>query len=423
MHHFLCTIIGCVSSAVLYAQFVNVRISPADRRPTEPSVAINPLNPSEIAAGAVLDEYYYSQDGGKSWNANSISSPYGVYGDPVLRFDSKGRLYYFHLSDYEKGTWIDRIVCQYSDRCAIPSAFSKGSYPKPNGSKAQDKHWVDIDPNTGIIYMTWTQFDKYDSKLKTDSSRIMFSKSIDRGLSWTDPKVISFYNGDCLDGDNTVEGAVPVIAKNGKLVVIWTGPKGLVMQESTDQGTTWLPKEQTLFAHPGGWDYKVPGINRCNGLPVLQLDRSGGINDGTMYLTWTDQPKNPNDTEVWLAKSQDLGKTWSKAIRVNQDATKTHQFMATMAIDQANGTLHWLYYDRARAKNPNETEVVWVKSSDGGNTFTSEYVSEKPFVPYSKVFFGDYIALAAYQGKVVPLWIRMDMGKTSLWTTVIESAP
>ena len=44
------------------------------------------------------------------------------------------------------------------------------------------------------------------------------------------------------------------------------------------------------------------------------------------------------------------------------------------------------------------------------------YHGEKPFVPNPKVFFGDYISIAAVKGKVVPVWVRSDLGKTSLWT-------
>jgi len=419
MFRFLFTIIGCVSLTAFDAQFLNVQINSSSTRPVEPSVDINPRNPAEIAVGAVLDDYYYSKDGGNSWSYSKLESPYGVYGDPVLKFDKQGRLYYFHLSDYDKGTWIDRIVCQYADKISDAKNFTMGSFPKPNGSKAQDKHWVDIDPISGAIYMTWTQFDKYDSKLKTDSSRIMFSKSIDRGTTWSTPRVISFFNGDCLDKDETVEGAVPVVTSDGSVVVTWTGPKGLVVQRSLDAGTTWLPMEQIIAPHPEGWDYKIPGIMRCNGLPVLQIDRSGGVNNGTLYLTWSDQRKGANDTEVWFSISKDKGRTWSEPIRVNQDATNTHQFMATMTVDQSNGHLHWLFYDRSRAKLTNETEVVWVRSTDGGTSFEQQWISDRPFVPNARVFFGDYIAIAACKNKVAPVWIRMDMGKPSLWTALI----
>ena len=94
--------------------------------------------------------------------------------------------------------------------------------------------------------------------------------------------------------------------------------------------------------------------------------------------------------------------------------------MAAFTIDQVTGALHFLFYDRSNCTKANETHVAWVKSEDGGNSFQQKTISEKPFVPISKVFFGDYIALAAYNNKVVPVWIRMDMGKTSLWTAEIK---
>jgi hypothetical protein len=416
MRPYLFILIGCVKYALLFGQFTNYRISSVNQNPVEPSVAINPLNTDEVAVGAVLEYYYFSTDGGIQWKSDTLSSPYGVYGDPVLQFDAKGRLYYFHLSDYPKGYWIDRIVCQYTDTYTNAASFSKGSFPKPFGRKAQDKHWIDIDPATGVIYMTWTQFDKYDSKNFMDSSRIMFSKSIDRGVSWSDPKIISFYNGDCLDGDKTVEGAAPVLGINGTLFVTWTGPRGLMMQQSSDGGETWLPVERCLMQQPGGWDFKIPGIYRCNGLPVLNVDRSSGKHKGTLYLSWSDQRNGVKDTDVWLSKSSDEGKNWSKPIRVNQDKTKTHQFMSTFTIDQSDGTLHFLFYDRSTAKQPLETQVVWVSSTDGAKHFNQQRISEKSFIPNPKVFFGDYIAIAAANGRVVPVWVRLDRDRASLWT-------
>jgi hypothetical protein len=244
----------------------------------------------------------------------------------------------------------------------------------------------------------------------------MFSKSIDRGVSWSDPKIISFYNGDCLDGDKTVEGAVPVLGINGTLFVTWTGPRGLMMQQSSDGGETWLPVERCLMQQPGGWDFKIPGIYRCNGLPVLNVDRSNGKHKGTLYLSWSDQRNGTKDTDVWLSKSSDEGKNWSKPIRVNQDKTKTHQFMSTFTIDQSDGTLHFLFYDRSTAKQPLETQVVWVSSADGAKHFNQQRISEKSFIPNPKVFFGDYIAIAAANGRVVPVWVRLDRDRASLWT-------
>ena len=66
----------------------------------EPSIVIHPKNQNIIAAGSVMDGFYISKNGGKSWKSEQLTSKYGVNGDPVLIFDSTGSLYYFHLSNY-----------------------------------------------------------------------------------------------------------------------------------------------------------------------------------------------------------------------------------------------------------------------------------------------------------------------------------
>lgn len=52
----------------------------------EPSIAINPLNTNQIAAGSILNNYHYSKDGGKTWTNSLLTSSYGVWGDPVSNF-------------------------------------------------------------------------------------------------------------------------------------------------------------------------------------------------------------------------------------------------------------------------------------------------------------------------------------------------
>jgi len=416
-------LIGCVSllELALQAQPIkNIQIPPvAVQYPyneCEPSIAINPRNPNEITAGTVLQGYHISSDGGHTWKSSALKSPYGVYGDPVLQYDQTGRLYYFHLSDYNKTSHLDRIVCQVSDR---PGKFSKGSFPKPNGTKVQDKHWVVIDPKTNVLYMTWTQFDAYDSADPKDTSIIVFSKSTDRGLSWTDPIRISKYGGDCLDGDNTVEGAVPALGPNGEIFVCWTGPRGIMFQKSTDGGLTWLNEERKLADHVGGWDIQIPGIYRANGFPFLMSDMSGGPHNGTLYLNWCDQRNGADNTDVWLIKSTDAGQTWSEPIQVNQDKDPRHQFLTSMAIDQVRGDLHFVYYDRRRFKD-NRTDVVWATSKDGGQTFQEQRISNQPFVPNPMVFFGDYLGIAAHNGRIRPIWPRMDNNKITLWVALID---
>jgi hypothetical protein len=385
----------------------------------EPSIAIDPNNPQIMAAGSIIDDYYYSTDGGQTWKSSNLKSEYGVWGDPVLTFDYTGRVYYFHLSNYKKTSWIDRIVCQSTD--SVGGSFDKGTFPKPDGSKAQDKHWVVVNPVNNEIYLTWTQFDAYDSKAKEDSSIILFSKSSDQGKTWSDPLRISYYAGDCLDGDNTVEGAVPALGPNGEIYVTWSGPKGLVIQKSIDGGTTWLEKEQQIHFHVGGWDFAVPGLQRANGLPILVSDMSEGPNKGTLYLNWCDQKNGLSNTDVWLSKSTDGGVTWSEAIRVNQDKTKRHQFFTWMTVDQSDGALYFVYYDR-RNHNSTQTDVYLSASYDGGETFHDFKLNNKPFTPTEDQFLGDYLNIAAVDGVIRPIYPRMDHSKMTLWVTLVSKA-
>jgi hypothetical protein len=384
---------------------------------SEPSIAIDPKNPDIMAAGCILSDYYYSKDGGQTWKSNKLKSKYGVWGDPVLMFDTTGRLYYYHLANYKKTSWIDRIVCQSAK--TVDGKFNEGTFPKPNGSKAQDKHWTALDPATNTIYMTWTQFDKYDSPDPKDRSIIVFSKSTDQGRTWSDPMRISKFDGDCLDGDNTVEGAVPAVGPNGEVYVTWTGPKGLVFQRSLDGGKTWLMEEQELHVHHGGWDLEIPGMNRANGLPILTGDLSKGPNRGTLYLNWCDQKNGATDTDSWLSYSKDGGETWSEPVKVNQDTSNKHQFFTWMTVDQSNGNLYFVYYDR-RNYTDNRTDVYVTVSRDGGKTFNDHKINDTPFIPFEKVFFGDYLNIAAVNGVIRPIWPRMDEGKITLWVTLLS---
>lgn len=387
------------------------------RSPEEPSIFLNPKNTSEIVAGSNIDNYFYSHDGGYTWEIGDLDSPYGVWGDPVIIADTLGDFYFFHLSNPPTGSWIDRIVCQKSTDGGV--TWSEGTYMGLNGDKAQDKHWAVVDHNTNAIYVTWTQFDSYGSSSPDDKSNIMFSKSYDGGQSWSDAIQINEVSGDCIDSDNTTEGAVPAVGPNGEIFVAWAGPDGLIFDRSEDDGATWLEEDIIIGEFPGGWDYNIPGISRCNGLPVTVCDLSGGENHGTIYVNWTDQRNGEDDTDVWLVKSEDGGYSWSEPVRINDDPPGRHQFFTWMDIDQSTGDLWFVYYDR-RNYDDNQTDVFMALSKDGGKTFTNFKISESPFDPYSSVFFGDYNNVSAHNGVVRPIWTRLQNGSLSVWTAIID---
>jgi hypothetical protein len=386
--------------------------------PEEPSIVVSPKQPSKIVAGSNTTNYYYSDDGGYSWQKGTLTSTYGVMGDPCLLTDTAGNFCYIHLSDPPSGHWIDRIVFQKSLNGG--QLWSDGTYMGLNGSKAQDKAWAAVDPTTNAIYVTWTQFDEYGTANQNDSSIILFSGSTDDGQSWSPAKRINRVAGDCIDSDSTVEGAVPAVGPNGEIYVAWAGPLGLLLNRSLDGGVTWMDTNIFVADMPGGWDYQIPGIYRCNGLPVTCCDLSNGPFRGNLYVNWTDQRNGLTDTDVWFVKSTDGGMTWCSPKRVNDDPAGSQQFFTWMTVDQKTGFIWFVFYDRRENSNLG-TDVYMAVSRDGGETFQNFKVSDSPFYPNQSIFFGDYTNISAYNNTVRPIWTRLNSSVMGVYTAIIDS--
>lgn len=390
--------------------------------PCEPSICINPTDPDNIVVGAILDKVYVSNDGGKSWSIDKMESSYGVYGDPVIRTDFKGNFYYAHLSNpdgraYADTSFLDRIVFQKSTDKG--KTWSDGSYTLPRSPKDQDKHWLAVDPIDNTIYVTWTEFDLYNSKNPDHHSRILFSKSTDEGESWDDPISISQFEGNCLDDDQTTEGAVPAIGPNGEIYVAWSYDNKIYFDKSLDKGKTWLDTDKVVANQEGGWTFDIPGISRCNGMPVTGVDRSNGAFKGNIYVNWGDQSNGENDTDIWIASSANEGDTWSKPIRVNDDLPGKHQFLSWMDIDQSTGIIYIVYYDR-RHHSDTTTDVYLAYSEDGAKSFKNIKINSESFKPNPFIFFGDYNDISVYKGRVRPVWTQMQNSKLSIWTALIN---
>jgi hypothetical protein len=403
----------------------NVRLSTAgNTRPNEVAIAIDPANPMRLAAGSNLDWAYYSWDGGSGWEERRIvSNVHGVWGDPSVTFDADGRLFYAHLSNPPApGYRIDRIVVQRSTDGG--ASFDDGAAIGLRPPRHQDKSWVAADatdsPYRGNVYVAWTEFDRYGSSDPNDHSRILFARSTDHGASWEEPVVVSDEEGDARDGDTTVEGAVPAIGPNGEVYLAWGGPGGIVFDRSRDGGRT-FGRDVFVATQPGGWAFDVPGVRRANGMPVTVCDTSTSIYRGRVYVVWSDQRSGPTDTNVWAAWSGDGGATWSPPLRVNDDASRRHQFFQWAALDPATGHLHVVFYDR-RDTTGNATDVFVARSTDGGATFQNARVSASSFTPDPSLFFGDYIGIAALDGRVYPVWTRMEPGLLSLWTALVDES-
>ncbi|MBU0561782.1 MAG: T9SS type A sorting domain-containing protein [Bacteroidetes bacterium] len=408
-------------AVIIQGQFTNVQLNlPAYIDPEEVSIAINPKDANQLAGGANLNYFYSSKDGGSVWSQMRMSSTLGVWGDPCVVYDTEGNLYFAHLSNPQQGYWIDRIVVQKSSDNGI--TWNNGSGIGFNYPKEQDKEWLAVDHSgsqyRNNIYMSWTEFDNYGTSNPSDSSRILFSRSTDAGDIWSAPVRLSDHGGNCIDSDETVEGAVPAVGPSGEVYVAWAGPKGIMFDKSLDGGVT-FGKDIFVDPMPTGWDMDVPGINRCNGMPITACDISRSQYRGNVYVLWADQRNGSSNTDIFFKKSIDGGESWSDVKKVNDDVSERHQFFPWMAVDSTNGNIYAVFYDRRNTSGV-ETDVYLARSIDGGETFSNHKISNSSFIPDASIFFGDYTNIAAYMGIIRPIWMRMDNRILSVLTALIN---
>lgn len=426
--HRLLLVCGIALAGIpLFAQSQNVRLDREGSQAEEVSIAINPLNPDNMIAGANLRYFFYSEDGGESWTQGQL--PSGTWGDPCVLFDKTGRAYIANLvygwdaivvrhSDDGGKTWSDavKLYGPSSDSARAGSLFR---------SSLQDKEWLATDlsdgPHGGNIYAAWTDFTKYGSQDPRDSSVIVFARSTDRGVSFEPFVRVSDSAGNAIDSDETMEGAVPAVGPDGGVYMAWSGPRGIYFDRSFDGGVTW-GADRIIADQPGGWDIGISGISRSNGLPVTVADISPAPTRGNIYVNWVDI--RHGDPDVFIARSTDRGDTWSAPIRVNDDAVGNgkSQFFTWCTVDPVTGELSVVFYDR-RSYESDSTDVYLARSTDGGSSFTNTRISTATFFPTAFVFFGDYNGIAAWNGRIRPIWTQLDQGQLSIHTALIDPDP
>ena len=413
-----------------------VRITePNAINPAEVSIAINPKNPDNMIAASFQtghpprpragSYHYVTFDGGKTWTTVPTPDPTNlVQGDDVVAFSQDGIAYHAHLSF--DGIRLARPVRAESGM--IVNVSKDGGNTWTDGTPAidhinsvipfEDKPGLIVDnaPGSrwnGNVYMAWTRFDVYGSSNPEDHSQIYFTRSVDHGQTFSMPFRISDTGGDCVDSDNTVEGAVPAVGPNGEVYVAWAGPLGLVFDKSLDGGLT-FGKDKVISDFPGGWDFAVEGLDRANGMPVTGVDLSDGPNKGTLYVNWIDARNG--DPDVFVMSSRDGGNTWSTPVRVNDDPLKNGkvQFFTWMAVDPADGSINIVFYDR-RDTTGTQTRLTLARSVDGGRTFVNYKIDQQPFAANSRTFFGDYSSISAYEGRVAPAFMHfVDDGRLAI---------
>ena len=379
---------------------------------SEPGVAVNPLNPQQVVTVfQYTAQAGYSDDAGRTWHlAEGVTPPeYKMSGDVSVTFDNQGHAilgciafdklgtfnYWAHNAT-RNGIFLKRSLD--GGKTWEPQLRTVVAQPTAPGIPFEDKPWFVADTSksgyAGNLYVGWTRWTLADSQM-------LFSRSTDDGVTWSQPIEIARDRGLPRDDNGALEGFDGVVGPDGTVYGVWSERNQIELVESSDGGATFSKARDIIATQP--IMFAIDGMDRANGFPQIAIDPRGGPKGGSMYITWSDYRNG--EVDIFLSVSTDHGRKWSEPIKVNDDPVHNgaDHFFQWLAVDPVNGAVNVVFYDR-REDPKNKTQiVVLARSTDGGHTFSNYAWTNTPFDPEG-VFMGDYLGLAASNNRVYGAW-------------------
>lgn len=377
-------------------------IGGANLQQDEPSVAINPTEPSFIVAGAndycfssigfAWQGIYTSNDGGTTWIDSLIpgypedrslegqqSPTFGRQlgaSDPVLDWDNQGNLYFgFIALNFAKPNYGDVLVATFHrDPTAplgidylrtsrvdsgTPGGFFTGHFNDKPAIKVDDWHGS---PNEGNVYYV---YDNVPPGYSTNQA--LFSRSTDGGVTFSKPIKLNDQRSNPFAPDVAV-------APDGTIYVIWRQlpqnknvTSAIRFVKSTDGGLTFSKaKVITTITGYDRFDSLVSGgftgecgdgpfqcvsgfsFARIESLPQLTVDESG-----KPFVTWEQVTPATDNGDTYLPDGQarvvvvssaDGGLHWTQPLAIDPQPLG-HQFWPNIEVDHSTGQLAIVYYD------------------------------------------------------------------------------
>lgn len=322
--------------------------------------------------------YGYSTDGGQTFTDGGVVPPVegGLnLGDPDIAVDGDGVFYFSQISvDSDGIAFIG--VARSGDGGRTFSQPANASWSVSGPNSFQDKEFMAADgtggPFDGNVYVTWTRF-------SPRGSRIYLARSTDGGRSFRRAVPLS-------PPGHFVQGSIPRVGPNGGVYVAWEdfSAPGIFVARSTDGGRTFEPPRlaaKVEFIGQAAPEATCGGRRILNGFvdaafefPTLALNPA----NGEVYVTYNSNPPGIDQSDVYLVRSDDQGRTWSEPVRLNDDPTSNDQWMPAMTV-APDGTLGAIWYDRRSDPRNLRFHVFMATSQDGGRTWQpNERVTDVP---------------------------------------------
>ncbi|MEE9586181.1 MAG: sialidase family protein, partial [Nitrososphaerales archaeon] len=222
--------------------------------------------------------------------------------------------------------------------------------------------------------------------------------------------------------ERVVQGSQPLVADDGTLYVAWLdstddkafeGLGEIIVAKSDNGGKTFEdPVVAANFLEP---DFSSrTAFFRSWGGTFPQI--SAGP-DGDVSIVYIARPpgKPVDDGDVYYVRSEDGGRSWTRPTRVNDDITNTFQFFPAVSVDP-KGVVHVMWGDFRDDKSEKRYNIYYSTSEDGGKTWlensrVTDFPTNPNFAFPNGVFIGDYFAIEATENDVYMVWADGRLGE------------
>lgn len=383
----------------------------------EPSLAVNPFNPDQIAIGwrqfdNVASNFRqggwgYTNDGGQNWTFPGVLEPGVFRSDPVLDYDINGNFYYNSLTN--SPTYLCKV---------FRSTDSGVNWDTGVDAAGGDKQWMALDRSNGVgtgnIYSFW-------SLAYSSCQPGHFNRSANGGNSYE----------PCIPVDGEPALGTLTVGKNGELYVagVSSASDSLLVVKSVNAQTpgsaiTW---NQSAGVFVDGYLNGFTGVNPVGlyGQINVDVDRSNGAGANNVYVMASITSLSTFDpADVVFSKSTDGGLTWSAPIIVNDDASNVNtQWFATMGV-APNGRIDAVWLDtRLDITSSDLSALYYSYSVDQGATWSANEQLSPTFDPHvgypNQQKMGDYFDIESTNAGAHLAWANTLNGEQDVYYSFI----
>lgn len=382
-----------------------------------------------------LSGFLYSDDGGQTFvDGGQLPTPGDqeidgtllpwVFGDPDVKYLGACKFVYSSIliTKFSETTLAQTISVHRSSDCGHTwtGPFEVTSATNPNGLviedepiDAADKPFMDVDPETGRVIISWSNFTPFalgGVEIATTYSDDAFTGN---PPTWSVRQVVA---AEEQDG----QGSIPRSVWNGSnnAYIVWRRFPSFFgntvgFARSEDGGATWSAPVD-LAAQFFTMD-QVLGNDRVNTNPSLAVDNSAGAHSGNIYVVYSNN-NNQDGADIYFQRSTDGGDTFSDPVPINNKPGHDRaQWFPWVAVDSTTGRVNVFYYDQGAAKSGDLTQVSYTFSDDGGAHFQHpRLLSDSRFKAgwgndTGQPNLGDYNQGVAQNGQFYAVWAQTEL--------------